>query len=86
MIKLDNVTLCAVDCVEPYLALTSLIESSKQIEFKSIKLFSSIKPSNIPKDIEFIYIPKLNSLMDYSKFIIKDLPMHLFLGFRLPQN
>lgn len=73
MIKLSNVTLCAVDCVNPYLALTALIESAKDIEFNSVILFSNIKPNNIPENIKFIYISKISNLVDYSKFIIKDL-------------
>lgn len=73
MIKLPTITLCCVDCVQPYLALTALIESSKHIEFKSIKLFSDTKPLDMPENIEFVQIHKINSLIEYSNFLLKEL-------------
>lgn len=68
--ELLDVTLCSVDCVEPQLALESLIVSSKQIKFGKIILFSDTMPLDIPSSITFIKIPKISSLIEYSNFIL----------------
>ena len=69
-INLSNVTLYAVDCVNPYEALESLIISSSQINFGEIILFSDKQPHYIPSNIRFIEIPTIKSLTDYNNFIL----------------
>ena len=76
-IDLQDITLCSVDCVEPQLALESLIYSSREINFGKIILFSNIQPVDIPDNISFIRIPKITSLIDYSNFILTKLNSYI---------
>jgi len=72
-IILKDVTLFSVDCVQPEIALESLIFSSKHINFGETILFSNKEPFGIPQNIKFIQIPKINSLIEYSQFILTEL-------------
>jgi hypothetical protein len=72
-LNLEKVTLVAVDTKQPYLAVKALQESSKEINFKEIILFSDKKPFNIDEKIKFIKIKKINNLVEYSKFIANEL-------------
>ena len=63
-IKLKNITIFSVDCVNPHIALESLLETSKEMEFGSIKLFSDIKPLHLPNNVDFIKIPRIKNLID----------------------
>jgi len=64
MLNLNNVTLIALDCVNPYYAVNALKYSSKDIKFNKMLLLSDTMPSNITKDIEWIKIPKINSIIE----------------------
>ena len=72
-IKAPRVTLYAADSVNPDLAVQAIKESSKNIEFGKIILFSHIKPYNLPDDFEFCKINQLNSSWDYSAFMLNHL-------------
>ena len=58
MRELLNIDLVAVDCVEPEIAVRSLLHSSKDIRFGSIKLIAHYKPDNLPDHFEFHQIDK----------------------------
>ena len=47
--------------------------SLKEIEFGSVKLLSSEPPKEKYSNIEYISIPPMNNISDYSRFIIEDL-------------
>ena len=81
--ELPDITLYSVDCVTPQLALESLIISSKKLQFGKILLFSNIEPEYIPANINFIKIKKLNSLIEYSNFILRDLNQYINTDFCL---
>lgn len=58
MIKLLNIDLVSVNCVNPEDSVKALLYSSKNIQFGSIKLLAHYKPNNLPENIEYINIPK----------------------------
>lgn len=66
-----------VDCVDVNLALYALLYSSRGIECEKSKLFSDILPNNLPENVEFIKISKINSLDEYSKFMVNVLPDYI---------
>ena len=80
---INNCTLYAVDCVQPELAVIALKESSKNIIFKEIIFFGSVKPINISDNIKFIKIDPIKSLEDYSAFILLELVNYINTDFCL---
>lgn len=77
MIKLSNVDLIIIDCLNINKALSVLCHCSEMIEFGSSKIFSHIKPFDIPEHIEFIKIDQLDSIEKYSDFCLK---LNLFIS------
>lgn len=75
--QLKNITIFSADCINPHIAVEALRESSKKIEFGSIKIFSDTKPFNLPNNIEYIKIPKIKDLIEYSQFMLKELPKYI---------
>jgi hypothetical protein len=80
---LKNVTIFSVDCVNPHIALEALLETNSKINFGSIKIFSDIKPFNLPNNVEFIKIPRICDLIEYSQFMLKELPKYIETDFCL---
>ena len=70
---LNNCTLYTVNCIQPELAVIALLESSKDILFKEIIIFSDVKPINITDKIKFIKIDTIKSLEEYSAFMLLQL-------------
>ena len=58
MIDLSMIDLISINCVNPEESVKALLYSSEKIKFGSIKLFSHIKPSNLPDHFEFIQTEK----------------------------
>lgn len=73
MINLPQITLVAVDCKTPELAVESLRISSSNIKFGKILLLSDKKPFNLFDGVEFFEIEPINNLHEYSKFMINKL-------------
>jgi hypothetical protein len=73
-INLENVTLYCVDTINPEIATEALKKSSENIKFKKVVLFSDNVPFNLEDSFSFIKIDKINSLLEYSKFIMNILP------------
>lgn len=71
-LSLPNVTLCAVDTRTPALAIRSLTLSMKAVEFAETILFTSEhhKLKHIPLGIRIVPIPELQSIQDYSLFVL----------------
>ena len=69
-LELDNVTICAVDCLTPELAARAILKSSENISFGKRVLFTD---SEIHGDFETKKIPKIKSKAAYSEFLIKHL-------------
>lgn len=72
----DDVTICAIDCAVPILALRALKKSLEICSFEKALLFSD-ESIACHEGIELIKIPKLASLEAYSKFLMKDLFRHI---------
>lgn len=81
-IDLRNVTLCAADCINPALALRALEISAAQCDFADKILFTHEAPPFLPPELppsfpRTVLIPRLQSLEDYSRFMLKDLVHHI---------
>jgi predicted O-methyltransferase YrrM len=72
-ITLKDITLFCVDCKNHAKAASALKESIKSINFGKLLFLSDKKPSNLDPRVKFIEIKPINSLHDYSKFILKEL-------------
>ncbi len=70
----EDVTICAVDCVNPGLAARALDQSMAVCTFKKAILFSDTK---VEGDFNFQKIEKLNSRDAYSHFMIKDMAQYI---------
>lgn len=62
MIELNNVTLFQLNCVDPEIGIKSLKYSSRGIKFARIVLMSHERPNNLPDDIDFYQIEKLDHI------------------------
>ena len=80
--NLSDVTICSADCVMPHLALIAIEKSLLQCDFAKAILFTD-KLIRHKKEIELIRIKKLNSVNDYSRFILKE-TMAIFLTCSTP--
>lgn len=83
MINLDGVTLFSVDCINPEKAVIALKESIAKIKFNKVVIFSDRQPINLTDEIEYINIRSINSLVEYSTFMIKDLVDYITTDFCL---
>ena len=72
----DSLTICAIDCVAPTLALRALTKSLEKCSFKKALLFSDVSIA-CGRDVDLIKIPTIDSLDAYSKFLMKDLYRHI---------
>ena len=72
-IKLPDVTLLAASSIEIDHTQDSLKISSYEIEFGAIKLLCSERPKIHFPEIQYIEIPKIEKIDDYSKIMINDL-------------
>lgn len=70
--KLNNVTLVCVTSVAIEESINSIIQSSRNIEFAKIKLITDVDITP-PENVSVEKCKKLNSLDEYSKFIIYEL-------------
>lgn len=71
--KLNNITIVNINCINPELSIKVLKFCTHFISFKEVLYFGDIKPNNITKNINFIKILKLKSTEDYSNFVLKQL-------------
>lgn len=69
---LPQVTLCAVDCMNPRAALYALQVSCVQLRFAQVLLLSD-QAVSVPEPVEWVKIQRLDSKEDYSSFIVKQL-------------
>ena len=72
-LKLPNVTLLSATSSEMDAAQVSMRISLHNIEFGAAKLLCSSAPEKKYPDMEYVSIPKLNSVDDYNKIIFQDL-------------
>ncbi len=80
-LELGSVTLCAVDCKLPDLAARSLRRSMAQCRFAEAKLFTS--RAGQYEGIQTVYIDDIQSIEEYSQFIMRSLARHVDTQFAL---
>lgn len=73
MLKLPNVTLIGIDCVDVERLQNALNISSEKIQFGKIKLLTSLTADDIRK----VEIPHIGSKEEYSKFCISELTKYV---------
>lgn len=76
-INLKNVTLYCVDTINPEMAVEALKKCNTNINFNKILFFSDSLPFNFDETFNFVKINKINNLMEYSKFIMNELPNYI---------
>lgn len=81
MVNLDNVTLVSVSSVRHADTIEALRKSKQGLNFASVKFMTDA--DIICDDIEIVKIDRLNSIDDYSKFMIYDLDHHIDTEFAL---
>lgn len=72
MISLDEVTICAADCVTPELALLAIKKSLEKCRFAEAILFTDADSFN-DEIVKCVRIEKMRSIDDYSWFMLKEL-------------
>lgn len=77
MKKLDNVTLCIVDCINYGEAISAIKKSQYQIEFAKTLFFTDINAQSTKFSFQIIPIDKIGSKAEYSHFIMKYLPKYI---------
>ena len=77
--KLSNVTLLGIDCVNVERLQAALDISQKDIEFGQVKLLTSL-PTN---DNRLVKIPHIGTVEEYSRFCIEDLHKYVNTDFVL---
>lgn len=73
--KLDNVTICAIDCVHPQLAVDAIKRSQKHIEFADSILFTDTSLKN--NNLRTVEIAAVKHMDDYDTFVFKELHKHI---------
>lgn len=83
MLNLENVTLVCMTSVDIEGSIYALIKSSQDIKFKSVKLITHQEPENLPSNIEYHHIDKINSIDEYSYNMIYKLSNYIDTDFAL---
>jgi len=73
--KLDNVTICAIDCLHPSLAIDSLKRSIQNIEFAECILFTD--KNIVDGKIKCIKIDSITHMDHYDTFVFKELHKYI---------
>lgn len=71
--KLNNVSVCIIDCVNYGEAISALRKSMYQVDFAKVIFLTDIQAHNPNFPFEIVKIPKIASKEEYSAFIIKKL-------------
>lgn len=85
MIKLNNITLCIVDCINYENAYKAInyCSSLKEINFFENLYFSDKKFKNFENNIKHINIDKISNRREYDNFIIKEIYKYIKTDFLL---
>ena len=77
VLKLPNVTLIVISSINIDKAIFALRYSMLGIEFGFSKIVTHEKLDNLPSNITYEQSPKINSIDEYSKYVIYDLTRHI---------
>jgi hypothetical protein len=81
MLKLPNITLVSIDCVDPVMAYKALKYSGRHMEFAEVALFTSKQTPF--GDVTVHEIEDITNLADYSLFCIKKLADYITTDFMI---
>ena len=70
------VTLACINCVDPELAAAAM-QSGDSLPFACRRLLSHAKPDNLPRNIEWVQIPRIATIRDYSCFTLHELHRYI---------
>jgi hypothetical protein len=79
MLELNNVTLLAIDCIQPEMACRALKYSTRDIKFAEVMLFTS--GDIICQGITMHKIEEISNLAAYSTFCLKELVTYISTDF-----
>jgi tetratricopeptide (TPR) repeat protein len=74
---LPSVTLCAVDCLNPVLALRALDLCAIQCRFGEVLFLSDTAPEHRLDGCRMEAIPRIGSVAEYSRFVLKELGRYI---------
>lgn len=77
---LPDVTLCAIDCVNPVLALRALDLCGLQCRFGDVLFLSDTASQYQLAGCRMQVIPRIGSVAEYSRFVLKELGRHIHTG------
>ena len=77
MLKLPNVTLCAMTSVDIYETVRALRYSMRGIEFGEVVLISDRKPLFLPRDIRFSPTSRLDDIDKFNYKMVYELHRHI---------
>ena len=85
MIELNNVDILSINTHAPEQSVRALRYSSREIKFKSQKILSNTRPTNLLEndEIEFIQIPMFTTREEYSDFVMNNLGEYIDADFVL---
>ncbi|SAK46983.1 hypothetical protein AWB76_00999 [Caballeronia temeraria] len=75
-LNLPDVTVCAVDCLNPMLAARALAHSSALCDFADVILLTDSEPS-VSSPTRVVKIDRIGSSAEYSRFMLKELHRHI---------
>lgn len=73
---LPTVTLCAIDCINPLLALRALDLCGLQCRFGDVLFLSDSASRHRLAGCRMVEIPRIGSVAEYSRFVLKELGRH----------
>lgn len=76
MIQLPNVTLLCLCTRDVEQGAKALVYSSIAIEFAAIKLVSHYRPPDMPQNILYDHIDRMETIDDWNKYLVYDLWKH----------
>lgn len=77
MINLPDVTLVALSSIEIPATIKAIEKSCEGIDFGAVKLLSHEKPDDLPSNIAFEKVPKMNNIDDFNYYTFKYLGTHV---------
>jgi|TARA_R110002126_G_scaffold280936_1_gene428549 hypothetical protein len=83
MIKLENVTLVSMTSIHVESTINALLKSCIGVEYGDVKLISHVKPKDLPDNINFGMVSKMDTVNDYSYNMIYHLGDHIDTDFAL---
>ena len=77
-LPLAQLTLCAVDCQTPALAMLSLLHAMRQVDFGRVVLFTDRwLPAVVIPRVEVIDIEPIGTPAEHSQFVLRRLPAYI---------